>query len=201
MSEKNVPTDLVKKLRDLTGAGISDCRNALLTCDLNIDKAVDELRKKGIAQAEKKSVNATKEGIVESYIHHDSKLGVLVEIDCETDFVAKTQEFKNLAREIAMQIAMDDPDYISREDIPTEIIEKEKDIYRTQLESEKKPADVIEKILEGKIENFYKSICLLDLPYIRDPKITIKDLISMYIGQLKENIRVKRFARFKIGEE
>lgn len=201
MSEKNVPTDLVKKLRDLTGAGISDCRNALLTCDLNIDKAVEELRKKGIAQAEKKSVNATKEGIVESYIHHDSKLGVLVEIDCETDFVAKTQEFKNLAREIAMQIAMDAPDYISREDIPTEIIEREKDIYRTQLENENKPANVIEKILEGKLENFYKSICLLDLPYMRDPKITIKELISQYVGQFKENIRVKRFARFKIGEE
>ncbi len=201
MSEKNVPTDLVKKLRELTGAGISDCRNALLTCDLDIDKAVEELRKKGIAQAEKKAFNTTNEGIVESYIHHDSKLGVLIEIDCETDFVAKTQEFRNLAREIAMQIAMDDPDYISREDIPPEIIEREKDIYRTQLESENKPSNVIDKILEGKLENFYKSVCLLELPYMRDQKITIKDLISQYVGQLKENIRVKRFARFKVGEE
>lgn len=201
MSEKNVPTDLVKKLRELTGAGISDCRNALLTCDLDIDKAVEELRKKGIAQAEKKAFNTTNEGIVESYIHHDSKLGVLIEIDCETDFVAKTQEFRNLAREIAMQIAMDDPDYISRENIPPEIIEREKDIYRTQLESENKPSNVIDKILEGKLENFYKSVCLLELPYMRDQKITIKDLISQYVGQLKENIRVKRFARFKVGEE
>ena len=201
MSEKNVPTDLVKKLRELTGAGISDCRNALLTCDLDIDKAVEELRKKGIAQAEKKAFNTTNEGIVESYIHHDSKLGVLIEIDCETDFVAKTQEVRNLAREIAMQIAMDDPDYISREDIPPEIIEREKDIYRTQLESENKPSNVIDKILEGKLENFYKSVCLLELPYMRDQKITIKDLISQYVGQLKENIRVKRFARFKVGEE
>jgi len=201
MNEKPVSTDLIKKLRELTGAGVSDCRNALLACNLDIDKAVDELRKKGIAQAEKKAFNTTNEGIVESYIHHDSKLGVLVEIDCETDFVAKTQEFKNLAREIAMQIAMDDPRYISREDIPTEIIERETNIYMTQLESENKPINVIDKILEGKLENFYKSVCLLDLPYMRDPKITIKELISQYVGQFKENIRVKRFARYKVGEE
>lgn len=201
MNEKTVPIELVKKLREITGAGIADCKNALSACELDIDKAVAELRKKGIAQAQKKAVNTTKEGIVESYIHHDSKLGVLVELNCETDFVAKTQEFKNLAREIAMQIAIDDPKYVSREDILPEIIEKEKNIFRSQLESEKKPSNVIEKILEGKLESFYKSVCLLELPYMRDPKITIKDLIAQNIGQLKENIRVRRFARFRVGEE
>lgn len=196
-----VPIELVKQLRERTGAGVSDCRNALESCNLDFEKACEELKKKGLAQAEKKANNETKEGIIEAYIHHDSKLGVLIELDCETDFVAKTTEFKNLARELAMQIAIDDPRYISREDIPSEIIEKEKSLYKEQLENEKKPPNVIEKIIEGKIESFYKSNCLLELQYMRDSKMTVKDVIAQAIGQLKENIRVRRFARFRVGEE
>lgn len=193
--------EILKKLRELTGAGVSDCKNALKASGDDIEKAVVELRKKGLATAEKKASNNTKEGIIEAYVHHDSKLGILIELNCETDFVAKTDEFKALAKELAMQIAIDDPLYICKEDVPEDAIEKEKLIYIEQLEKENKPKDIIEKILAGKVEGFYKTACLLEMPYMRDSKIMVKDLINETIGKLKENIRIRRFARYKIGEE
>ena len=194
-----ITASMVSELRGKTDAPMMECKKALTEAAGDMVKAEEILRVKLGTKAGKAASRVTAEGVVVASI--GDKVGSLVEVNCETDFVAKTQEFKNLAREIAMQIAMDDPRYISREDIPTEIIERETNIYRTQLESENKPINVIDKILEGKLENFYKSVCLLDLPYMRDPKITIKELISQYVGQFKENIRVKRFARYKVGEE
>ncbi len=192
--------ELIKELRAKTGAGIVDCKKALAEANGNIDKAIEILREKGIAKAVKKAGRATNQGIVSAYIHPGAQLGVLIELDCETDFVARTEEFKKLANEIALQIAATDPDYVDREEVPEEVIEKEKEIYRKQLEEQKKPAHIIDKIIQGKIETFYKEHCLLDLPYIRDEKITIKDLIKEYIAKFGENITVRRFARFKVGE-
>ncbi len=192
--------ELIKELRAKTGAGIVDCKKALAEANGNIDKAIEILREKGIAKAVKKAGRATNQGIVSAYIHPGAQLGVLLELDCETDFVARTEEFKKLANEIALQIAATDPDYVDREEVPEEVIEKEKEIYRKQLEEQKKPAHIIDKIIQGKIETFYKEHCLLDLPYIRDEKITIKDLIKEYIAKFGENITVRRFARFKVGE-
>ncbi len=192
--------ELIKELRAKTGAGIVDCKKALAEANGNIDKAIEILREKGIAKAVKKAGRATNQGIVSAYIHPGAQLGVLIELDCETDFVARTDEFKKLANEIALQIAATDPDYVDREEVPEEVIEKEKEIYRKQLEEQKKPAHIIDKIIQGKIETFYKEHCLLDLPYIRDEKITIKDLIKEYIAKFGENITVRRFARFKVGE-
>ncbi len=193
--------DHIKELREKTSAGISDCKKALEACGGDMEKAVEELRKKGLATAQKKAGRATNQGIVESYIHHDRKLGVLVELNCETDFVAKTPEFKELARQIGMQIAVDSPVYIDRESVCPEVLEAEKAIYRDQLKKENKPDHIIEKILEGKLDAFYKTVCLLELPTIRDPKITIFGLIQQTIGTLQENISIRRFCRFKIGEE
>ncbi len=192
--------ELIKELRAKTGAGIVDCKKALAEANGNIEKAIEILREKGIAKAVKKAGRATNQGIVSAYIHPGAQLGVLVELDCETDFVARTDEFKTLANEIALQIAATDPDYIDRNDVPEDVIEKEKEIYRKQLEEQKKPAHIIDKIIEGKIETFYKEHCLLDLPYIRDEKRTIRDLIKEHIAKFGENISVRRFARFKVGE-
>ncbi|MGC9099939.1 MAG: translation elongation factor Ts [Caldisericum sp.] len=192
--------DLIKELRARTGAGISDCKKALEEANGDIEKAIDILREKGIAKAVKKAGRVTNEGVVAAYIHPGSQLGVLVEVNCETDFVARTDEFKKLADEIALQIAASSPDYISREDVPAEVIEKEKEIYRKQLEEEGKPANVIEKIIEGKIETFYKERCLLEQPYLRDENLTIEQLIKEHISKFGENITVRRFARFKVGE-
>ena len=192
--------ELIKELRAKTGAGIVDCKKALAEANGNIDKAIEILREKGIAKAVKKAGRATNQGIVSAYIHPGAQLGVLIELDCETDFVARTDEFKKLANEIALQIAATDPDYVDREEVPEEVIEKEKEIYRKQLEEQKKPAHIIDKIIEGKIETFFKEHCLLDLPYIRDEKITIKGLIKEYIAKFGENITVRRFVRFKVGE-
>jgi len=192
--------ELIKELRAKTGAGIVDCKKALAEANGDINKAIEILREKGIAKAVKKAGRATNQGIVSAYIHPGAQLGVLVELDCETDFVARTDEFKKLANEVALQIAATDPDYVDREEVPEEVIEKEKEIYRKQLEEQKKPAHIIDKIIQGKIETFYKEHCLLDLPYIRDEKITIRDLIKEYIAKFGENITVRRFARFKVGE-
>jgi elongation factor Ts len=192
--------ELIKELRAKTGAGIVDCKKALAEANGNIEKAIEILREKGIAKAVKKAGRATNQGIVAAYIHPGAQLGVLVELDCETDFVARTDEFKTLANEIALQIAATDPDYIDREDVPEDVLEKEKEIYKKQLEEQKKPAHIIDKIIEGKIETFYKEHCLLDLPYIRDEKRTIRDLIKEHIAKFGENISVRRFSRFKVGE-
>lgn len=192
--------ELVKELRARTGAGISDCKNALAEAEGDIDRAAEILREKGIAKAVKKSGRVTNQGLVAAYIHPGSQLGVLVEVNCETDFVARTQEFSQLANDIALQIAASSPDYVSREEVPQETIEKEKEIYRKQLQEEGKPEHVIEKVVEGKIESFYKERCLLELNYLKDESMTIEGLIKTYIAKFGENITVRRFARFKVGE-
>ncbi|RKZ00629.1 MAG: translation elongation factor Ts [Candidatus Hydrothermota bacterium] len=196
-----VSMDLVKELRARTGAGLLDCKKALEQAEGDIEKAIEILRKMGIAKAEKKMSREAKEGIIEAYIHPGAKLGVLVEVNCETDFVANTPEFKQLAHDLAMQIAASDPMVVSREDLPQEVIEKEKEIYRAQLEGSKKPPHVIERIIEGKLEKFYQEVVLLEQPFIKDPSKTVGDLIKEHIAKFGENIKVRRFARFRIGEE
>ena len=196
-----ITTEMIKELRARTGAGVLDCKKALEQADGDMDKAVEILRKMGIAKADKKIGRETKEGIIEAYIHPGAQLGVLVEVNCETDFVARTEEFKQFAHEIAMQIAAAAPRYVSIEDIPEEVIEKEKEIYRAQLKDSNKPEHVIEKIIEGKLKKFYQEVVLLEQPYIRDESKTIKELLKETIGKLKENIQIKRFARFRVGEE
>jgi elongation factor Ts len=195
-------TDLITKLRSITGAGIMDCKTALAHAKDDIDKAVQFLREKGIASAVKKAERVAKQGLVHSYIHAGGKLGVLVEINCETDFVARTEDFQKLAKEIAMQIAAANPLYTKREDIPAEVIEKEKEIYKVQLKEEGKPENVWDKIIVGKLEKFYSQVCLLDQPYIRDTsgKEKVKDLITNAVAKIGENIMIRRFSRFVLGE-
>lgn len=191
--------DNVKSLRLKTSAGMMECKNALKESNGDIEKAVEILRKKGVAKAAKKADRAANQGIVESYIHMGSKIGVLVEVNCETDFVARNADFKKLTKELAMQVAASNPLYVTREDVPEESIEKEKEIYRSQITG--KPANVTEKIVEGKLEKFFSDVCLLDQPYIKDPNLRIKDLVTQLIATIGENIQVKRFARFEVGEK
>lgn len=191
----------VKELREKTGAGIMDCKEALSECNGDISKAVDFLRKKGLATAAKRAGRATTEGIVESYIHMDSKLGVLVEINCETDFVAKNDDFKEFAKNIAMHITATNPVGIRQEDVPKETIDKEKEIYRAQVLEMGKPEKIVDKIVEGKLKKYFKDNCLMNQAYVRDPNITIEDLLNEMVAKIGENITIKRFARFKIGEE
>ncbi|MEW6685845.1 MAG: translation elongation factor Ts [Candidatus Edwardsbacteria bacterium] len=190
----------VKELREKTGAGMMDCKKALEASEGNFEAAIDFLRKQGIAQAERKASRATKEGIIESYIHLGGKLGVLVELNCETDFVAKTAEFRSLAKEIAMQIAAINPISVNRESLPQELIEREKEIYKEQARQTGKAEKVIEKMIEGKMNKFYAEVCLLEQPYIKDPQKTVSNLIKEHIAKLGENITVKRFIRFRLGE-
>jgi elongation factor Ts len=189
----------VKTLRERTGAGVLDCKKALVACDGNIDKAIDVLREKGLAKAVSKSSREAGDGMVFTYIHAGGKLGVLVELNCETDFVAKTEEFQGLGKEIAIQVAATDPSFIRPEDVPVDVVEHEKGLYRAQLEAEKKPEQVREKIIEGKLGAYYKENCLMQQPYIRDESKTIEELIKAMIAKTGENIVVTRFARFKIG--
>jgi elongation factor Ts len=191
---------LVKELRARTGAGISDCNKALAESNGDIEKAIEILREKGIAKAVKKSGRKTNQGVIVAYIHPGNQLGVLVEVSCETDFVARTPEFQSLANDIALQIAASSPDFISREDVDEETINKEKEIYTKQLEEEKKSANVIEKIVAGKIETYYKEHCLLEMAYIKEESHTIEELIKEHITKFGENISVRRFSRFKVGE-
>jgi elongation factor Ts len=191
----------IRELRERTGAGVLDCKNALVSTKGNIDKAIDYLRKKGIAKAEKRLERKTEEGIVEAYIHPGAKLGVLVELSCETDFVAHTEELKRLARDIAMQVAAVNPICISRNDIPEERLKREREIYEAQAKELGKPDKVIEKIVASKMENFYKEACLLEQSFIKQPDITIDDLIKEHIAKIGENIKINRFVRFKIGEK
>lgn len=194
-----VTADMVKELREKTGAGLMDCKRALAESAGNIEKAIDLLRQKGLATAAKKSGRTATEGLIGSYIHMD-KIGVLVEVNCETDFVARTNDFKDLVKDIAMHIAAANPQYISREDVSLEVIEREKEIYRAQITG--KPPQVVEKILDGKLEKFFTDTCLLEQIFIKDPeqKLKIKDLITEKIAKLGENIIVRRFARFQLGE-
>jgi len=193
--------DLIKELREKTGAGVMDCKKALISANGDIEKAVEILRKEGIAVAEKKGARVAKEGRIESYIHPGNKIGVLVEVNCETDFVARTDEFKTLAKEIAMHIAASSPRYISVNDVPQDVLEKEKEIYATQARNEGKPEHVIDRIVQGRIEKFYQEVCLLEQPWIRDPEKKIKDIINEAIARLGENIIVRRFVRFELGKD
>ena len=189
----------VKTLRERTGAGVLDCKKALVACDGNIDKAIDVLREKGLAKAISKSSREAGDGMVFTYIHAGGKLGVLVELNCETDFVAKTEDFQGLGKEIAIQVAATDPSFIRPEDVPADVVDHEKALYRVQLEAEKKPEQVWEKIIEGKLGAYYKENCLIQQPYIRDESKTIDELIKAMIAKTGENIVVARFVRFKIG--
>lgn len=191
---------LVKELRDKTGAGMMDCKKALLAKDGDLEAALDYLREKGLAAAAKKAGRIAAEGVVESYIHLGGRLGVLVEVNCETDFVAKTVEFQELARDLAMQIAASKPEYISREDIPEKVLEREKSIYRTIAENEGKPAKIIDRIVEGRLDKFVQETCLLHQPFIKDPDQTVGELLRAKIAKIGENITVRRFARFERGE-
>lgn len=191
---------MVKQLREKTGAGIMDCKGALSECDGGISKAVDFLRKKGLATAAKRAGRDMTEGVVESYIHMDSKLGVLVEINCETDFVAKNDDFKEFAKNIAMHVAATNPVGIRPEDVSEETIDKEKEIYRGQVLEMGKPEKIVDKIVEGKLKKYFKENCLLNQAYVRDPNITIADLLNEMIAKIGENIKITRFTRFKIGE-
>ena len=191
---------MVKQLREKTGAGIMDCKEALAECDGDISKSIDFLRKKGLATASKRSGRVMREGVIKSYIHTGSKLGVLVEIDCETDFVAKNDDFLEFAKNIAMHIAATNPVGIRPEDVPEEIINKEKEIYRAQALETGKPEKIVDKIAEGKLQKFYKDNCLMSQTYVRDPSVTIDDLLSGLIAKIGENITIKRFVRFQVGE-
>jgi elongation factor Ts len=196
----DVPAAQVKALREKTGAGFMDCKKALEEAKGDVDKAIEVLRKKGIATAQKKAGREAREGVIEAYIHPGSRLGVMVEVNCETDFVAKTDQFKTLARDLAMQVAAANPRVVRREDLPAEVIEKELDIYRTQARNEGKPEPVVERIAQGKLEKFYQEVCLLEQSFIRDPNKSVNDLITEYIAKLGENIVVRRFVRFQLGE-
>ncbi|MCH8286348.1 translation elongation factor Ts [candidate division KSB1 bacterium] len=190
----------VKELRDKIGVGMMDCKSALVEADGDIDKAIDILRTKGRTKADTRAGKSAKEGLIESYIHMGSKLGVLLEINCETDFVAKTDDFKKLAKELSMQIAASNPLVVQREDLDSGEIEHELEIYRNQARNENKPDKLIDKIANGKIEKYYKEVCLLEQAYIKDSSLTVKDLVTDVKAKLGENIRVSRFTRFRIGE-
>lgn len=197
----SITAAMVKELREQTGAGMMDCKNALQETDGDIEKAMDYLRKKGVAKAEKKASRDVNDGVVEAYIHAGGKLGVLVEINCETDFVAKTDDFKEFARNLAMQIAATNPLAVNREDIPKELTDKEIEIYKDQAKDSGKPDHIIEKIATGKLEKFYSENTLLEQGYIKDPETTIKDYLTSIIAKLGENITIRRFSRFRIGDE
>ncbi len=195
-----ITSEQVKILREQTGAGVMDAKAALAESGGDIAGAVEILRKKGVLKAGKKSDRATREGLIESYIHGEGRIGVLLEVNCETDFVARNQDFKALTHDLALHIAASNPLYISRENVPVELVEKEKAIYRESASSAGKQADLMEKIVEGKLEKFFQEICLLEQPFVKDPDITIKELVNQKIATIGENIQVRRFKRFVLGE-
>lgn len=194
-----ITAESVKELRQRTGIGMMECKKALKETGGDIEKAINVLRKKGYARAKDKASRETEEGVVGSYIHLNGKIGVLVEVNCESDFVARNDEFQELVKNIAMHIAAADPNYVTKEDIPDEVLEEERDITREQFKDSEKPAEIIDKIVEGKLSKFYQEVCLLNQPYIKDDKISIEQLITSYIAKFGENIKVKRFARFELG--
>ena len=191
---------LVKALRDQTGAGMMECKAALTEANGNMEEAVTLLRKRGLAQAAKRAGRATAQGVIGSYIHMGGKIGVLVEVNCESDFVARTDDFNNLVKEVAMHIAAAAPRWVRREDVPAEEVEKERSIYRGQMEKEKKPAHVLEKIIEGKLGSFYAQFVLVDQPTIRDGSVTVAQLVAQASAKTGENIQISRFVRFRVGE-
>ena len=195
-----VTADMVKELRERTGAGMMECKKALVESNGNFDQAVEALRKSGIAKAEKRGERGASEGLVESYIHPGNRVGVLIEVNCETDFVARTPEFAELVRNLAMQVAAAGAEFIRREEVPAERVEREKAIFVGQLEGQGKPANIIEKIVEGKIGKFYEEICLLEQPFVKEQTTTIAQLVTQKIAKLKENIVIARYVRFKVGD-
>jgi elongation factor Ts len=190
----------VKKLREKTGAGMMEAKKALEEADGNVDLAVELLRKKGALKASKKAERATSQGIVDCYIHGEGRIGVMLEVNSETDFVARNKEFRDLVHDLALHIAASAPLYVSREDVPAEIVQKERDIYMDSAVAEGKPGAVVEKIVDGRLEKFYEEVCLLSQPFVKDPDISIQDLITQKIAVLGENIQVKRFTRYVLGE-
>jgi elongation factor Ts len=196
----NIPAQLVKQLRERTGAGFAACREALIEAQGNLELAIDILRKKGQAAAAKKAQRATSEGLVGSYIHAGGKIGVLVEVNCESDFVARTEDFQRLCHDVAMHIAALDPRFLRREEVTQEILDREREIYKDQAKQTGKPEPVIEKIVNGKMEKFYEENCLYEQHFIKDEGVTIKELVDQAIAKLGENIAVRRFSRFKVGE-
>jgi elongation factor Ts len=195
-----IDAKLVKTLREMTGAGMLECKSALEEANGDLELAVEILRKKGVAKAAKKAGRETKEGLIHAYIHPGGRVGVLLELNCETDFVARNELFKELANEIALQIAAMKPQYVKREDVPREVVEKEGEIAREAAIAEGKPPHIAEKIAEGKLEKFYKEVCLYEQPYIKDDKKTVEELIKEYIAKIGENIQVRRFCRYELGE-
>ena len=200
METMEITAAMVKQLRDKTGAGMMECKAALAEANGNMEEAVTLLRKRGLAQAAKRAGRATAQGAIGSYIHLGGKIGVLVEVNCESDFVARTDDFNNLVKEVAMHVAAADPKWVRREDVPPEAIDKEKSIYRAQMEKENKPPQVMEKIIEGKLGNFYSQFVLLDQPSIRDGAVTIAQLVAQASAKTGENIQISRFVRFRVGE-
>ncbi len=194
-----ITAKMVSELRQTTSCGMMDCKNALNECDGDMEKAVDYLRKKGMASASKKEGRATANGLVESYIHPGGQVGVLLEIACETDFVARTDEFKAFCHSIAMHIAAAMPTGLVRDDIDGALVEKEAEIYRGQMKEEGKPDNIIDKIVEGKLDKFYSEVCLMEQKYVKDPDMTIEDVVNSFIGSLGENMAIKRFVRYQIG--
>ena len=190
----------VKELRERTGAGMMDCKKALTECNADLEKAIDFLREKGLAAAAKKEGRIAAEGVVEAYIHGGGRIGVLVEVNCETDFVSRGDEFRQFVKDIAMQIAAAKPLYVNKEDVPADVLEHEKQILRAQALNEGKPEKIVDKMVEGRVEKFYKEVCLLEQPFIKDPDVVIKDLVIQKIAKIGEKISIRRFSRYEMGE-
>jgi len=196
-----ITSTMVKELRTKTGAGMMDCKEALASVDGDFEKAIDFLRKKGLSAATKRSSKAAKEGTIASYIHMGGRIGVMVEVNCETDFVAKTDDFQTMARDIAMHVAASNPLYVRPDEIAEDILEREKEIYRSQLREEKKPEKIWDKIIEGKLKKYYEDVCLVEQKFVKNQDLTVGTLISNMIAKTGENIIIRRFARFQLGEE
>lgn len=195
-----VGASLVKELRERTGAGMMDCKKALVETSGDMDLAIDYLREKGLAAATKRAGRIASEGVIESYIHGAGRIGVLIEVNCETDFVAKTDEFRVLVRDVAMQVAAARPEYVGREEVPADIIEKEKSILRVQALNEGKPEKIVDKMVDGRLEKFYRENCLLEQAFVKNPDVTIQDVLKENVGRLGENIVIRRFTRYELGE-
>lgn len=195
-----VTTGMVKELREKTGAGMMDCKKALVATNGDMDAAVDYLREKGLAAAAKKSGRIAAEGLVTSYIHMGGRIGVLVEVNCETDFVAKTEDFQQFVKDMAMQVAASSPKYVSRDEVPEEVLAKEREIYRNAALNEGKPEKILDRIVEGRLEKFFKEVCLLEQPFIKDPDVTVEEVQKALVAKLGENISVRRFVRWERGE-
>jgi elongation factor Ts len=195
-----VTAEMVKELRERTGAGVMDCKHALQETGGDMAEARDWLREHGVARAERRSGRATAEGTMGCYVHAGGKIGVLVEVNCETDFVARTPEFQDFAHQVAMQVAAQHPQYLRREDVPEAVIEKEKSFYRAEVEQAEKPPQVVERIVEGKLDRFFQDVCLLEQPFIRDPDKTVEELMKEVAAKVGENMRIRRFVRFQVGE-